>query len=106
MLARHVARTKFLRGKAKIWGGNGFALISKSKKEKIFTEKRADFVPNFSEDQKKKKNLVKIYRGVKVWFYSKLADLGNFVPNHLGRGGQRNVFRYKMHEILLKMTFN
>ena len=28
-------------------------MISKSKKEKIFTERRADFAPNFSEDQKK-----------------------------------------------------
>ena len=36
----HAARTKFLGGQTKFWGGNGFAMISK---KKIFTVWRADF---------------------------------------------------------------
>ena len=78
-------------------------MISKSKKQRPSRKEELISLPNFSEDQKKG------LRGVKTMLYSKLADLGHFLQNHLGGGqrkfleGQNNAFRHEMHEILLKM---
>ena len=40
-------------GAGKVWGGNGFAMISKSKKERSLWKEELILLPNFSDDKKR-----------------------------------------------------
>ena len=110
--------------------------LDEDKKKKSLRSERLYFSQNLGEDQKNRKdlhglNLELLYSSQNLGEHppkkksSRAAELlqrneillqlaigwRHFLPNHLGGkkylgGGQSKAFRNKMHEILLKMTFN